>query len=197
MNGGALSLSKNSPLHFYEGSRVEFSRNVATGFGGAIYNNLEINQIGNFGASECIILFYYNYPVDSTKLSITFTDNHAQQGGHAVYATPIYNCTNKCLTIVPLDLHPIECTSSPNLNSYFTITSLPGDSSDLQILTFPTDVHLCGCSDPKLCNVTSQYQGKATTYPGGTVRLYVTSVGDETAYHPVQFIHKLIPPLKT
>ena len=138
-----------------------------------------MNQVVTLGVSKCILRFFYNSPVDlpqPTKFSITFTNNHAQQGGHAVYATPIYNCNNNCFSIVPLDLDPIECNSSPNLTSYFTITSLPGDSSDLQILTFPTDVHLCGG--------TSQYQGKVTTYPGGTVRLNVTSVGAGNSLSP-------------
>ena len=52
------------------------------------------------------------------------------------------------------------------------------------MVTFPTEVHLSGCSDPNLCNATSQYQGKVTTYPGGTVRLYVTSVGDGNYLSP-------------
>ena len=41
VNGGAISLSNNVPLYFYEGCRVEFSRNVATVSGGAIYNDGE------------------------------------------------------------------------------------------------------------------------------------------------------------
>ena len=53
-----------------------------------------------------------------------------------------------------------------------------------EVLTFPTNVHLCGCSGPKLCNVTSQYQGKITPYPGGTVRLNVSSVGDGNNLSP-------------
>ena len=53
------------------------------------------------------------------------------------------------------------------------------------MVTFPTEVHLSGCSDPNLCNATSQYQGKVTTYhPGWTVRLYVTSVGDGNYLSP-------------
>ena len=157
VNGGAIGLSSNVPLSFYAGCRVEFSRNVATRSGGAIYNDGE-KKLALRG-STCIIAFLYDDSIHPKTFSITFINNHARQSGHAVYATPIKNC------------------NGPNLTSYFTITSLPGDSSDLQIVTFPTDVHLCGCSDPKLCNVTSQYQGKVTTYPGGTVRLNVTSVG--------------------
>ena len=182
VNGGAVSLSNNVPLQFCVGCRVEFSRNVATGSGGAIYNDGEKNQA--LRGSTCIILFIHIYPVPLPQpqmFSITFTDNHAQQSGHAVYATPIYNCNNKCFQF---QNGINECTNELNLTSYFTITSLPGDSSDLQVLTFPTDVHLCGCSDPKLCNVISQNLGKATTYPGGTVRLNVTSVGDGNNLSP-------------
>ena len=187
VNGGAISLSNNVPLYFYEGCRVEFSRNVATGFGGAIYNDGERNTILSLGyLNICIIRFIFNPFTDllqpNSRFSITFTDNHAHQGGHAVYATPIYNCDNNCVDMN--DFLTIECNSSLNLASYFTITSLPGDSSDLQVLTFPTNVHLCGCSDPKLCNVTSQYQGKVTTYPGGTVRFNVTSVGAGNSLSP-------------
>ena len=134
--------------------------------------------------SICSLLFLYNYPGDLPQprsFSITFTDNHAQQGGHAVYAAPIYDCPQACLGD---ELRNLFCNNSLNLTSYFTITSLPGDSSDLQVLTFPTNVQLCGCSDPNLCNVTSQYQGKVTTYPGGTVRLNVTSVGDGNNLSP-------------
>ena len=185
VNGGAISLSNNVPLYFYEGCRVEFSGNVATGSGGAIYNDGKmIRDLHVVEISICTILFLYNYPGDLPQprsFSITFTDNHAQQGGHAVYATPIYNCLHTCLNN---ELRNLFCNNSINLTSYFTITSLQADSSDLQVVTFPTDVHLCSCSDPKLCNVTSQYQGKVTTYPGRTVRLNVTSVGDGNTLSP-------------
>ena len=183
VNGGAISLSDNIPLCFYEGYRVEFSRNVATRSGGAIYNDGEKNQA--LGGSACIIAFLYNdalhLPQPKTAFSIIFINNHARQSGHAVYATTIYNCLNNCYYKNLLGcINGLDVTKA----SYFTITSLPGDSSDLQIVTFPTDVSLCGCSGSKLCNVTSQYQGKVTTYPGGTVRLNVTSVGAENTLSP-------------
>ena len=180
VNGGAISLSNNVPLCFYEGCRVEFFRNVATRSGGAIYNDGEKKQAS--GGSTCIIAFIYMAPINvqpPQTFSITFINNHAWQSGHAVYATPIYNCLNDCFFN---DYH--QCDDGPNLTSYLTITSLPGDSSDLQIVTSPTDVHLCGCSGLKLCSVTSQYQGKVTTYPGGTVRLNITSVGAGNTLSP-------------
>ena len=166
-NGGAISLSNNAPLYFDDSCRVEFYRNVATGYGGAIYND------GGPSSKErahfpCIIQFIADsFDVSS---SITFTDNHAQQGGHAVYATPIYGCN--CIQQTPFNF----VTLRENVASYFTITPLPQDLNDIQVLSFPTYVQLCNCSDPDLYNVTSLYEGKVTTYPGGTVRLNVTSV---------------------
>ena len=38
-NGGTISLSNNVVLTFDDSCRVEFSRNVATGYGGAIYSD--------------------------------------------------------------------------------------------------------------------------------------------------------------
>ena len=182
VNGGAICLYNNVPLYFYEGCRVEFSRNVATGSGGAIYNDWGKKDTLRLGI--CIIRFVFNHYTNVSQpnsFSITFTDNHAQQGGHAVYATPIYNCRgcfdNDVVT---------ECTNikSYEMASYFIITPIPGDISDLQVISSPAHVHLCGCSYPKLCSVTSQYQGKVTTYPGGTVRLNVTSVDDRNNLSP-------------
>ena len=97
-NGGAISLSNYVPLYFFEGCRVQFSKNLATGFGSAIYSN-GIRK--NTELSQCIfiigVLDDYDLPVELRKnnsFSITFKDNHSQLGGHAVYATPIYKCMN-------------------------------------------------------------------------------------------------------
>ena len=175
-NGGAISLSNNVPLIFDDSCRVEFSRNYATGYGGAIYNEGPpvLKERGYF---NCTIYFIANSSNSSyISSSITFTDNHAQQGGHAVYATPIYGCI--CINTFEYS-HTCE-----NWSSYFTITSLPQDCNAFQVLSFPTHVQLCNCSDADLCNVTGQYEGKVTTYPGGTVRLNVNSVDDGNNLSP-------------
>ena len=173
-NGGAISLSNNVPLHFDNSCTVEFSRNVATGYGGAIYNEGGLLPKER-GFSYCTIIFNAD-SFGNVSSSITFTDNHAQQGGHAVYATPIYKCI--CIQT--------NFLSSPceNVSSYFTINPLPQDLNDTQVLSFPTYVQLCNCSDPELCNVTGQYERKVTTYPGGTVRLNVTPVDDGNHLSP-------------
>ena len=163
-NGGAISLS-SVPLYFNQ-STVEFSRNVATGFGGAIYNDGGPMPIKT-DLSRCSILF--SDPSLSVSNYITFTGNHAQLGGHSIYATPMYGCW--CI-----EDFRYNC-GIEKLDTYYTrITPLPEDLNAPQVLSFPTYVQLCNCSDPALCNVTRQDQGKVTTYPGGTVRLNVTTV---------------------
>ena len=110
VNRGAISLSNNVPLYFYGACRVEFSRNVATRIGGAIYNDGDQNNkngslVGGL-MYKCIVRFIISYSEDiseKSNFSIPFTDNHAQQGGHAVYATPIYNCLY-CFRGKPLNI---------------------------------------------------------------------------------------------
>ena len=189
VNGGAISLSNNVPLYFYEGCRVEFYRNEAVRFGGAIYNDWGIKDPSI--QSICVIrLVFLNQSTDffqpTNNFSITFTGNHAQQGGHAVYATPIYNCKKICFRNDENLYTSVITCSKINLISYFTIIPLAEDINDTQVISPPAHVYLCGCSDydPKLCNVTSHYQGKVTTYPGGTVRLNVTSLDDGNNLSP-------------
>ena len=171
-NGGAISLSNNVPLKLDYSCTVEFSRNVATGYGGAIYNDGGPSLKGRI-FDYCIIQFIATDSFGNVSRSITFTDNHAQQGGHAVYATPIYGCN--CIQ---------QVTTYCEMASYFTITALPQDLDKIQVLSFPTYVQLCNCSDRDLCNVTGRFGEKVTTYPGGTVRLNVTSVDDGNNLSP-------------
>eukprot|EP00731_Ephydatia_muelleri_P033676 Em0035g13a len=188
VNGGAISLSNNVPLYFYEGCAVEFSRKAATGFGGALYNAGDKEKViqTTLKLSKCTIRLIKEcnslQPCDfhTTMFSITFVDNHAQQGGHSVYATPIYNCNN-CIVALPNSHFFTLFDLCPNLTSYITTTPSHKDINDIQLLSFPKYVHLCGCSNPNLCNATNQYHGKVITYPGRTVRFNVTSV-DEGNY---------------
>ena len=174
VNGGAISLSNNVPLYFNPNCTVEFIRNVATGYGGAIYNNgkqfiAKDTFWTGYDRDICILRLLLpdvTNKMCNASLSINFTYNHAQKGGHAVYATPIYHCDRFC---------------EHNLTNYFKITPLPEDINDGQVVSFPEHVHYCGCSDPNLCNGTSQY---LTTYPGRTVRLNVTSVDDGKLLSP-------------
>ena len=166
VNGGAISLSNNAPLYFYPNCNVRFLKNLATGYGGAIYNNGKIKHVLSGYAEEqpkCILRLLIEKDCNSSAL-ITFIDNHALQGGHAVYATPIYYCFN----FFTMDANQFFC--GVNVVNYFNITPLDEDINDVQVLSFPQNVEYCGCSDPNLCNGTY-----ITTRPGRTVRFNITS----------------------
>ena len=174
VNGGAISLSKNTGLYFNPLCQVHFFKNLATGYGGAIYNNGKFfEHVTNHCALQCSVPDVVEYGCCILSTSITFIDNHALQGGHAVYAKPIYDC--------------IICSDGQGtfLHSkrmwYFNITPLHDDINDAQILSFPDHLNYCGCSDPNLCNGTSPY---LTSYPGRTVKLNITPVDEQNNLSP-------------
>ena len=191
VNGGAISLY-NAPLIFSDGCELLFSRNVATGFGGAIYND-GIREKLLRPASDldmCIVRFSKvcnscEWEVNSSSMfSITFIGNHAQQGGHSIYATPIYNCDLYTVFLSDGSQGTQYLYHETNLTGHVTTIPLPEDINDTQVLSFPKYVHLCGCGDSNMYNVTNWYQGQVATYPGRTVRLNVTSVDDGNNLSP-------------
>ena len=170
-NGGAISLSNYAPLHFDPQYTMRFFNNTATGYGGAIYNNGKQNEYIKKHSMNCVLRIRDS--CESAHL-ITFIDNHAQQGGHAVYATPIYDCTS-CIDGFGENFDLLDVIR------YFNITPLYEDINDTQVLSFPEKVNYCGCSDPNLCNGTSPY---LTTYPGRTVKLNITSMDQQNYKSP-------------
>ena len=107
------------------------------------------------GYPYCVITMIPWTPISS--FSITFTDNFAQQGGHAIYATSIFGCT--C------------CEGTEDtLYSYFTISASPENN---QVVSFPALVLLCNSSHDNI-----------NTYPGRTVRLNVTTVDEGNNLSP-------------
>ena len=112
--GGALSLHANSYLFFVEQSKVLFSNNRATKFGGALYSDSLSNE-------QCLMQFIEgmnNYTGDLVRepqdledltadFNITFVDNSAQDG-NSIYALPIYNCSWYSESVIQLPNNEIE-----------------------------------------------------------------------------------------
>ena len=177
VNGGAISLSNNAPLYFYPNCNVRFLKNLATGYGGAIYNNGYVGAESDISKITCILRISDDRADDNaagklctSSALITFIDNHALQGGHAIYAKPIY----ACITCIDSAWHGFS-------EAHFNITPLHEDINDVQVLSFPDHVNYCGCSDPNLCNGTSPY---LTTYPGRSVKLNITPVDNQNNLSP-------------
>ena len=167
VNGGAICLFNDVPLYFNSDCRVRFASNLATGYGGAIYNNGKYIKQDTVPLCTLRIFFLQSHESQDFSFSgsIAFINNHALQGGHAIYAKPIYDCES-CFA------HHDTCINSSPMD-YFNITPIQEDVNDAQVLSFPEHVAYCGCSDPNMCNGTSPY---LSTYPGKIVHLYITSM---------------------
>ena len=77
-----------------------------------LFNYSDGGPSSNIVLYGCIILFIED-SIGNVSSSITFIDNHARLGGHAVYATPIYGC------------YCVKKYICETVASYFTITTLP------------------------------------------------------------------------
>ena len=141
IKGGALYLTSNAQLYFYENCKVEFAGNTATTFGGAVYiqgdRNINIASSTVSDLVSCAIHFIAkNYNVN-----VSFSRNHADQSGHSVYATNIYECQLD-------DGRSVRQTGTYEVyDKYFTILPAPGDSNQTQIMSFPVKVLVCSCED--------------------------------------------------
>ena len=91
-NGGALAMYGFSALQLGKNCTLNFTRNQATVFGGAIY--FETADKHEFlSNSKCFIQFIDNSIVTSErKVSVTFTDNSAERAGDSIYALTLLPC---------------------------------------------------------------------------------------------------------
>ena len=165
IKGGALYLTSNAQLYFYENCKVEFSGNTATTFGGAVYIQGDRNiNIASSTVSElvsCAIHFITNI----YNVKISFSNNHANQSGHSVYATNIYACQLQ----VGQDMY--HKVSDEVYGKYITILPAPGDSNETQIMSFPVKVLICSCEEGYFLNGTYH----VTAWPGATIRCNATT----------------------
>ena len=144
-NGGAIYLTNDGHLYFSDGCVVNFAENTASRLGGAIYIEGDQSIVTSF-LTYCAVHFLgWNH-------NITFKGNHANLAGHAIYATPIYDCD--------LDNKIYPNLKPQNQKDYYKFYKI-GDSEDNQILSFPVNINLCGS-----CKYRGTYGNTNHTYPG-------------------------------
>ena len=152
-SGGAIYLTNDAHLYFHN-CNVRFTQNTATRFGGAIY--IEGDQ-----TIETNILTYcaVHFLGSAHNIDIIFQDNSASIGGHAIYATPIYNC----------ELQGTDGLHPTNQSYYYQFYQFVKPNKN-EILSFPAKIHLCSC-----------WHGEDTyndsiihIYPGATIKCDVT-----------------------
>ena len=155
--GGAIYLTNDAQLYFHNFCNVNFNQNTATRFGGAIYiegdQTIEANIL-----TYCAVHFLGS--AHDHNINIIFQDNSASIGGHAIYATPIYNCQLEGND----NLHP----NMSDYEKYFQFKN----SNKNDILSFPAKVHLCNCrygNNTYNDSIIHMYM-----YPGASVKCNVT-----------------------
>ena len=94
-NGGGVSLTGRSWITLGEGVTVEFVKNAAYRYGGAVYYNPAPVMNMNM-TSSCFVWYEVwgseNVPVQEWNVSVTFNGNHASLAGDAAFVTDPQQC---------------------------------------------------------------------------------------------------------
>ena len=167
-SGGAIYLTNDAHVYFHNSCSVSFTQNTATRFGGAIY--IEGDQ-----TIETNIFTYCAVHFLGSAQNIIFQDNHARIGGHAIYATPIYNCQLEGTNYN--GLHPT------NQSYYYQIYQFVNSNKN-DILSFPVRVDLCSCRYGESKLDTNNDSIQTYIYPGATMKCNVTLLDYANAVSP-------------
>ena len=154
-NGAAIYLTNDAHLYFHVNCTVDFSYNIATGLGGAIYVE------GDQTITTSILTYCAMHFIGQGNYAINFNGNYANIAGNSIYATPIYDCL--------LDTTPAFYPAKQS--DYYTFYTMH-DSNGNQILSFPVNLHLCGCRYGNSwagSNISS-----IRTFPGATLQCNAT-----------------------
>ena len=169
-NGGALSLI-SSVLHVSPNAVVNFTRNHATGLGGAVYiSNPRTNIVCDAltsTASSCSIQLFNKSPNECDLFELHFNQNTAGIAGGAMYG----GRTSAC---IPSTSNTF-CTNClfPDASDIFQYNGT-GDNSDLSNFTSdPTRVCFCKNGIPDCYEVSRD----VTVHPGEQFNLSVAIVG--------------------
>ena len=169
-NGGAISLV-SSVMHISPNATVNFTRNQASGLGGAVYilnpRNRAVCEDRPFTVTSCSFQVLTGPQDDCEVFTLTFNQNRAGIAGNAVYG----GRTSAC---IPSDASTY-CTncSMPQFSEIFQYNG-NGDSSDLSNFTSdPTRVCFCENGVPNCFTVTRSL----TVHPGELFHLSLATVG--------------------
>ena len=156
-SGGAIYLTNDGHLYFNDGCVVNFAENTASRLGGAIYIEGDQSIVTSFLTFCAIHFLGWNH-------NITFKGNHANLAGHAIYATPIYDCD--------LDNKIYPNLEPRNQKDYYKFYKFEG-SQENQVLSFPATMYLCGCNH-RDTQSTGTSGDVISIYPGATLRCNAT-----------------------
>ena len=174
-NGGALALT-STKLNIARNAVITFSRNSATGRGGAILvdNPTEILKV--FPESDC---FYRLLDYDQTaSYNVSFTDNHAGIGGNHIFGASLKSCCTSANDEDNVNIPSYKIVSSGNV-FHFTQPDFSNNTVESAITASPARV--CICDDQGLPQCLDEdkifYMMDEARYPGQLFNLSVVLVG--------------------
>ena len=171
-NGGAMSLG-SSVMHVSRDATVDFTRNTASGLGGAIYitnprTEVVCNELSST-AVQCSIQVLNDFSpfIDCGLFTLVFNQNRAGIAGNAVYG----DHTSACMP-TSISNYCSNC-SLPDPSKMFQYNGL-NDSSDLSNFTSdPTRVCFCENGIPDCYRIARDI----AVYPGEDFNLSLAVVG--------------------
>ena len=169
-NGGAISLI-SSVMHVSQNASVKFTRNHASGLGGAIHifnpRTTFVCDILTSTATACSIQVMNEFPSDCGLFALSFNQNLAGIAGNAIYG----GHTSACIPSSS-DTYCRDCPF-PNTSQIFQYNGI-GDTSDLSAFSSdPTRVCFCDNGTPDCFEVLRNI----TVHPGESFRLSLAIVG--------------------
>ena len=157
-NGAAIYLTNNANLFFHSNSEVNFTDNIATGFGGAIY----------IGGDPSIPLHYCAVHFIGVNHAINFQGNRAKIDADSIYATSMYYCHLD--SYIPNYWPKTES----EYHTFYNMDNSNNQTNNSQMLSFPAKLDLWGCSYRisgvvPACNIS-----EISIYPGATLQFNAT-----------------------
>ena len=169
-NGGALTLV-SSTMHISPNAVINFTRNHASGLGGAVYitspRNRAVCDALASTAFSCSFQVFKGSAKNCEYFTISFNQNSAAIAGNAVYG----DRTSACIPSSE-DMYCTNC-SSVDLSENFEYNGI-GDASDLSNFTSdPSRVCFCEHGIPNCFTI----QRDIVVYPGELFNLSLATIG--------------------
>lgn len=175
VSGGAVSLYDSAVLYIHEESELEFVRNQALRFGGAIFVD---SSLGTGVLFACAIQFIGPSTIFDVNdlyllnINVSFTDNVAGVAGNSLFATPLYDCY-----ILPESSFQSASVvqDSRAINSALYTLSSTVDNGIEEIVSSPTRICIC---NQTLFNQNCIESLSVSTVPGRTFIVHLVAVDD-------------------
>ena len=172
-SGAALNFRGEAKIWLMEPLNLTFNSNSALE-GGAIYS---VSRFGEYCAFQFMTdsnRVYNSSNIHDMAINVTFISNHARLAGNSIYASPLYQCSNRLSPTIKADPETIYKTI------FHFIDSANGGNGLLEMSSKPMQVCLCGDAPNNMTKLALDCDAaeEINTYPGKTFYLSVIAVDE-------------------